>query len=265
MSVVALRMGVFAGLLALLFLAERLFPRRKHREGGYVSNIAILIIDSIVTRLLIAVGGVAAAAWAQSRGWGLFNALDVPIAVAVVVSAVLLDFAVWFQHVLTHKVPVLWRLHEVHHSDPDVDVTTGLRFHPLEIALSLLFKSAVIVALGAPVVAVIAFEILLNAGAMFSHSNLKLPGKLDRVLRLVTVTPDMHRVHHSTERSESDTNYGFFLPWWDRLFGTYRAQPRRGHSDMELGVEGITCSQGRRLRTLLVRPFAPRARPTPAR
>ena len=263
MSVVAIRMTVFAALFAGLLALERLFPRRAARRDGYVANLGIFLIDSVLTRLLLAVGGVAAATYAQSQGWGLFNALDVPVWAAGVAAFLALDFAVWAQHVVMHKVPVLWRLHEIHHADVDFDVTTGLRFHPVEIALSLLFKSVVIVALGAPVVAVIVFEIMLNVGAMFSHSNLRLSPKVDCWLRLVIVTPDMHRVHHSTDRAEANSNYGFFLPWWDRLFRTYRAQPLDGHTDMAIGVAGFRGDP--RLRTLLARPFARRAPATPAR
>ena len=263
MSVVALRMGVFVGLLALLLVAERVWPRRATRRQGYFANIGIFLIDSVVTRLLLAVGGVAVAAYAASRGWGLFNAVDAPLWLAAIASIVLLDLAVWAQHLATHRIPLLWRLHEVHHSDPNVDALTALRFHPVEIALSLLYKGAVIVLLGAPVAAVIAFEIILNAGAMFSHSNLRLPRRVDRVLRLFTVTPDMHRVHHSVHVSESDSNYGFFLPWWDRLFRTYTDQPADGHDAMTLGVSDAPTDQ--RLRKLLRRPLDPRAPATPAR
>ena len=256
-------MTVFVAVFASLFALERLFPRRVSRREGYAANIGIFLLDSVVTRLLLAFGGVAAAAFAADMQWGLFNGVELPLWLALATSFIALDFAVWFQHVVTHKVPLLWRLHEIHHADETIDVTTGVRFHPLEIALSLVFKSAVIVALGAPVLAVVVFEILLNAGAMFSHSNLRLPTRVDRWLRLVTVTPDMHRVHHSTYRDEADSNYGFFLPWWDRLFRTYRAQPRDGHADMRIGVADFRADQ--RLRTLLVRPFVRRAPATPAR
>lgn len=263
MSIVAIRMTVFAVVFASLFVLERAFPRRATRCEGYFANLGIFIIDSVLTRLLLAVGGVAAAAFASAKGWGLFNVVDVPIWIAGIVSFLALDFAVWAQHVVMHKVPALWRLHEVHHADEDFDVTTGLRFHPVEIALSLLFKSAVVVLLGAPIVAVVVFEVVLNSGAMFSHSNLRLTAKLDRWLRLLTVTPDMHRVHHSTKRVEADSNYGFFLPWWDRLFRTYQAQPLEGHAGMNIGVSGFR--GGPRLQTLLARPFARRGPPTPAR
>ena len=263
MSLVALRMGVFAALLALLLVAERVWPRRAARGArDYAVNAGIFMIDSVLTRLLLAMGGVAAALMAQEREWGVLNIFDMPAWVAWIAAVVALDLAVWVQHVATHKIPVLWRLHEIHHADTHVDVSTGLRFHPVEIALSLLFKSAVVVALGAPVGAVILFEVLLNGGAMFSHSNLRLHARVDGVLRLITVTPDMHRVHHSVRDDEANSNYGFFLPWWDRLFRTYRAQPREGHAAMGLGVKG---SPDRGLRTLLVRPFVPRARAKPAR
>ena len=256
-------MSVFVGVFALLLIVERLFAQRVTRKRGYIANLGIFLIDSVVTRLLLVVGGVAAASWAAVNNIGLFHFVNVPVWLSVGIAFVLLDFAVWLQHVATHKIPILWRLHEVHHADEHVDVTTGLRFHPIEIALSLVFKSAVIVALGAPVLAVIVFEVVLNAGAMFSHSNIRLPARVDRVLRMFTVTPDMHRVHHSTDHGEANSNYGFFLPWWDHLFRTYRAQPRDGHEAMDLGVEGAPT--GRYLQTLLVRPFVPRAPTTPAR
>lgn len=263
MSVVALRMSVFAGVLLVLLLAERLWPKRPTRKRGYLANIGIFLIDSVATRLFLVVGGIAAAAFATSRGWGILNHIDLPTTLVFVASIILLDFAVWCQHVATHKIPLLWRLHEVHHSDPAVDALTGLRFHPAEIVLSLLYKAVIIIVLGAPVAAVIVFEIILNAGAMFSHSNLRLPPAIDRVLRLVTVTPDMHRVHHSVRIEEASSNYGFFLPWWDRLFRTYIAQPKAGHEAMTLGVVGVSRDQC--LQTLLTRPLAPRAHSTPAR
>ena len=263
MSEGVIRVAVFAGLFAVLLLAQTLWPRREGEGGTWWPNLSIFVLGAVVSRLLVAVGAVAASEWAGANGWGLFNVVDVPGWLAVAASVVLLDFAVWGQHVLTHKVPVLWRLHEVHHADERFDLSTGLRFHPAEIGLSLLYKSAVVVLLGAPVLAVVAFEILLNGGSMFEHANLRLPGRVDAVLRKVVVTPDMHRVHHSVRREEADSNYGFFLSVWDRLFRTYRDQPLDGHEDMALGVAGGPRDQ--RLRTLLARPLAPRARSTPAR
>jgi len=176
------------------------------------------------------------AVFASEQGWGLFNYYVAPFWVAVLVSVVVMDFFIWLQHVMVHAVPVLWRLHRVHHADLDFDVTTGARFHTLEILLSMLIKFAVIMLLGPPVVAVVIFEVVLNATAMFNHGNVRLPITLDRYLRLIVVTPDMHRVHHSVEDDETNSNFGFSLPWWDRLFGTYRAQPRAGHEAMTIGI-----------------------------
>ena len=174
----------------------------------------------------------------MANGWGLLNHFQVPFWIAVPIGVIAMDFVIWLQHVMVHAVPALWRLHRVHHADLDYDVTTGARFHPIEIALSMLIKFATITVLGPPVLAVVIFEVLLNATAMFNHGNIRLPVALDRVLRWVVVTPDMHRVHHSVEDDETNSNFGFNLPWWDRLFGTYRAQPRAGHELMTIGIHG---------------------------
>ncbi|HSH49297.1 MAG TPA: sterol desaturase family protein, partial [Halomonas sp.] len=176
------------------------------------------------------------AAFAQAQGWGIFNYFTAPFWLAVPVSVVALDFFIWLQHVMVHAIPALWRLHRVHHADLDYDVTTGLRFHPLEILLSMVIKFAVIVVLGPPILAVVLFEVLLNATSMFNHGNVRIPAGLDRVLRWFVVTPDMHRVHHSVEDDETNSNFGFNLPWWDRLLGTYRDQPRAGHKGMTIGI-----------------------------
>ncbi|HSP00684.1 MAG TPA: sterol desaturase family protein, partial [Thioalkalivibrio sp.] len=202
----------------------------------WTSNLSIVVINTVVLRLLFPAAAVGMAVFAQSAGWGVFNTFQIPFWVAVIVSVLILDFMIWLQHVMVHAVPALWRLHRVHHADLDFDVTTGLRFHPLEIILSMVIKFGVIALLGAPVLAVILFEILLNATSMFNHSNLRLPLGLDRVLRWFVVTPDMHRVHHSVEDDETNSNFGFNLPWWDRLFGTYKAQPRDGHEAMTIGI-----------------------------
>jgi sterol desaturase/sphingolipid hydroxylase (fatty acid hydroxylase superfamily) len=178
--------------------------------------------------------------WLPGDGWGLLNHFQVPFAIAVPLAVIAMDFVIWLQHVMVHAVPALWRLHRVHHADLDYDVTTGARFHPLEIILSMLIKFATIVVLGPPVVAVVIFEVLLNATAMFNHGNIRLPAGLDRVLRWVVVTPDMHRVHHSVEDDETNSNFGFNLPWWDRLFGTYRDQPRAGHVGMTIGIRSAS-------------------------
>ncbi|MFW5453654.1 sterol desaturase family protein [Thioalkalivibrio sulfidiphilus] len=236
----ALRLGFFLGILLLLGIAEALLPRRQRlltRLQRWTSNLGIVVINTVLLRLLFPAAAVGMALFAQSAGWGIFNTFEVPFWIAVLVSVLVLDFMIWLQHVMVHAVPALWRLHRVHHADLDFDVTTGLRFHPLEIILSMGIKFAVIAVLGPPVLAVILFEILLNATSMFNHSNLRLPLGLDRVLRLFVVTPDMHRVHHSVADDETNSNFGFNLPWWDRLFGTYKAQPREGHEGMTIGID----------------------------
>jgi sterol desaturase/sphingolipid hydroxylase (fatty acid hydroxylase superfamily) len=238
-----IRLGVFLGLFALLAAAEAWAPRRRRRQPRghrWATNWGIVIVDALTLRLLaiamplLAVG---AALDAEAKGWGLFNKLDWPVAVEMVLAVLILDFAIWAQHLVTHKVPVLWRLHRVHHADVDMDVTTAIRFHPIEIGLSMLLKIGLVYLLGIAAVAVVIFEVLLNGMAMFNHANLKLPSRVDAALRLAVVTPDMHRVHHSVDRAEHDKNYGFSLSVWDRLFGTYLAQPRDGHESMVTGLE----------------------------
>ncbi len=236
-----LRMGFFFGMLALVGLWEVLAPRRAltvSKAVRWTNNLGLVFFNSFVARLVFPAAAVGVAAFAAEQGWGLLNHYPVPSALAVAIAIVAMDFVIWLQHVMVHAVPVLWRLHRVHHADPDFDVTTGARFHTLEILLSLLIKFATIVVLGPPVVAVVIFEILLNATAMFNHGNVRLPARLDRVLRWFVVTPDMHRVHHSVEDDEANSNFGFNLPWWDRLFGTYRDQPRAGHEAMTIGIHG---------------------------
>jgi sterol desaturase/sphingolipid hydroxylase (fatty acid hydroxylase superfamily) len=235
----AIRMAAFLGVLSLVALAEIIAPRRAltvSKLRRWASNLGIVFLNSALVRLIFPVAAAGFAAFAAAQGWGLFNHLALPYWAGFVASIVLLDLAIYFQHVLFHAVPALWRLHRMHHADLDFDVTTGARFHPLEILLSMLIKFAAIAALGAPAAAVIVFEVLLNATAMFNHANLRLPLALDRVLRLVVVTPDMHRVHHSVEEREANSNFGFNLPIWDRLFGTYRAQPAAGHEQMTIGL-----------------------------
>ena len=238
-----IRLTVFLGLFCLLAALETLLPRRpraQSRRKRWFANWGIIIIDTITLRLLallLPLLAVGAAADAQAQGWGLFNALGWPSWLEVALAILILDFVIWAQHLITHKVPLLWRLHQVHHADVDMDVTTAIRFHPVEIALSMLLKIGVVYLLGPAAVAVVLFEIILNGTAMFNHSNLKLPLALDRAVRLVLVTPDMHRVHHSVHRDQHDSNYGFALSIWDRLFGTYIAQPAEGHDDMTVGLK----------------------------
>ena len=234
-----IRLTVFFGVLVIVAGAEVIFPRRRltvSKLRRWVSNLGIVFLNSALVRLLLPATAAGFAAFAASRGWGAFNYLDVPAWVAVVAAVVILDFAIYLQHVMFHAVPALWRLHRMHHADLDFDVTTGARFHPVEILLSMLIKFAVIAVIGAPAVAVIIFEVLLNATSMFNHGNLRLPLAFDRLLRLFIVTPDMHRVHHSIEDHETNSNFGFNLSLWDRLFGTYKSQPDAGHEAMTIGI-----------------------------
>lgn len=252
------RIGIFLLVLLGLISAERLFPRKmltQARPVRWRTNGLIFVCDSLLTRSLFFVSTIAASLYAEQAGWGLFRLLDLPYILSFIATLILLDFAIWVQHVVSHLWPPLWRLHRVHHSDRDIDVTTALRFHPLEIGLSLLYKAAIIVGLGAPVVAVIAFDILLNGLAMFNHANLNLPPKIDRYLRWFIVTPDMHRVHHSVYPAEINSNYGFCLSIWDRLFGVYKAQPQDGHAAMQTGLKHFRSDAAQSFLGLLGQPF----------
>jgi len=237
-----IRLLIFLGLFALFALAETLRPRKQRmlkRGHRWFTNISIMAIGSLALQALgwaVPLLAVGTAYWAGSQGWGLFNLIDWPVWLEVVLAVLALDLAIWAQHLVTHKIPLLWRLHRVHHSDRDFDVTTALRFHPLEILFSMALKITLVLALGPAAGAVILFEVILNGTAMFNHANIRLPLGLDRVLRLVLVTPDMHRVHHSIDRSEHDSNYGFALSIWDRIFRTYRPQPKKGHDEMVIGL-----------------------------
>ena len=236
---VVIRLSFFFGIFIVMAGWELIAPRRRllvSKTLRWSNNLALVVLNSFVLRLLFPAAAVGMAVFAQKQGWGLFNYYDLPLSVTAVVSVIVMDGIIYLQHVMVHAVPALWRLHRVHHADPDFDVTTGSRFHPLEIILSMLIKFAVIMVLGPPIVAVIVFEILLNGTAMFNHSNVRLNETFDKFLRLIVVTPDMHRVHHSVEADETNSNFGFNLPWWDRLFGTYRAQPRKGHEAMTIGI-----------------------------
>lgn len=234
-----IRLGFFFGIFAVMALWEVAAPRRAltvSKAVRWANNLGLVFFNSFILRLIFPAAAVGMAAFASEQGWGIFNYYDVSPVTAVVASVVAMDFVIYLQHIMVHAVPVLWRLHRVHHADLDFDVTTGARFHPIEIFLSMLIKFATIAVLGPPVVAVVIFEVVLNATAMFNHSNVRLPLDLDRILRRVVVTPDMHRVHHSVEDDEANSNFGFNLPWWDRLFGTYRDQPRAGHENMSIGI-----------------------------
>lgn len=237
------RLSIFIGLFLILALAEHLLPRRSLRAkkpNRWLTNWAIIIFDSLTLRLLaIAIPALAVgAAWdASARGYGLFNQTNWPLWIEFLLALLILDFLIWAQHLITHKVPFLWRLHRVHHADTDIDVTTAIRFHPVEIALSMLLKVGAVYALGPAAIAVLVFEILLNGCAMFNHANLNLPKPVDAFLRLFLVTPDMHRVHHSDKRAEHDSNYGFSISIWDRLFNTYIPEPKDGHDNMTIGLQ----------------------------
>ncbi len=233
------RLGFFFGIFIIMAAWEILAPKRAltvSKAVRWTNNLGLVFFNSFILRLVFPVAAVGMAAFASEQGWGLLNYYSIPATIAIVVSVIAMDFIIYLQHVLVHAVPVLWRLHRVHHADLDYDVTTGARFHTIEIILSMLIKFATIVVLGPPLVAVVIFEVILNATAMFNHGNVSLPASLDKVLRWFVVTPDMHRVHHSVEDDEANSNFGFSLPWWDRLFGTYRDQPRAGHEGMTIGI-----------------------------
>ncbi len=254
----AIRLGAFLGIFAVMAGWEALAPRRARSVSRWIrwpSNLGIVAVNTLLLRILIPTAAVGLAITGEARGWGLLNALALPTWLAVVLAIVLLDLAIYLQHVMFHAVPALWRLHRMHHADLDFDVTTGARFHPIEILLSMVLKLGVIAALGAPALAVLAFEVLLNATSMFNHANARLPDGLDRVLRWFIVTPDMHRVHHSIVPRETNSNFGFNLPWWDRLLGTYRAQPAAGHTGMTIGLETFREPRELRLDRLLLQPF----------
>lgn len=253
-----IRLAVFLGILTAMALWEVAAPRRRReipRLLRWSNNLGIVVIDTLLVRLTFPVVAVGLATIAQTNGWGLFNIWQIPGWLAVLLAVMLLDLAIYLQHVMFHAVPALWRLHRVHHADLEFDVTTGLRFHPIEILASMGIKLAVVAALGPPAVAVLIFELLLNGSAMFNHANVRLPASVDRWLRLVMVTPDMHRVHHSVIVSETNSNFGFNLPWWDRLLGTYRAQPAKGHTDMDIGIEQFRTRRDLWLDRLLIQPL----------
>ena len=252
------RAGAFLLVLTAMMAWEIVAKRRPQvvsRSQRWPGNVLLVIIDTAIVRLVFPLAAVGAAVYAQDLGWGVFNAVTLPGWVVLILSILALDLAIYGQHRIFHAVPWLWRIHRVHHADQEFDVTTALRFHPLEILLSMAIKIAVVMMLGAPPIAVIVFEILLNATAMFNHGNVQLSAKTDRYLRIFLVTPDMHRVHHSVIRQETDSNFGFNLTWWDRVFGTYRNQPKHGHLGMTIGLEDYRTEQDQQLGRMLVQPF----------
>lgn len=253
-----LRLGAFLAVFAAIALWEMGAPRRQRaltRSRRWPHNLGLLFVDVTIVRILAPGAAIGVALAAEQRGWGFLNLVDVPSWAALLIGVVLLDLVIYFQHVMFHAVPTLWRLHRVHHADLDFDVTTGLRFHPIEILISAAIKCAAVAAIGAPAIAVLVFEVLLNATAMFNHANASLPDRIEAWLRWLVVTPDMHRVHHSVEYDESSSNFGFNLPLWDRLFGTYRPRPRLAHETMTIGVDAFRSAGDERLDQLLIQPL----------
>ena len=254
----AIRLAALFGMLGIMVGWEVLAPRRplsRGRRGRWGANLGIVLLDAALLRLAMPAATVGLAVVAQEGGWGLLNLLALPGWASIAVSLLVLDLALYVQHVLSHAIPAFWRLHRVHHTDLDMDVTTGVRFHPFEILISLLYKGAVVIALGAHPLAVLLFEVLLNGSSLFIHANARLPVGVERGLRLIWVTPDMHRVHHSVLRRETDSNYGSCLTLWDRLFGTYVAQPQAGHDRMTIGLEAFRAPADQNLWSLLMQPF----------
>ena len=257
-----IRIGVFLSAFTLMAVWEVLAARREltaPKGSRWLGNLTLIALDAVIVRLFFPAAAVGMALTASRLHWGLFNQLHLPTWLAVVLSVVLLDLAIYLQHVMFHVIPALWRLHLVHHADVDIDVTTGIRFHPIEIVLSMIIKFAVIAILGAPVFGVLLFELILNGLAMFNHGNVRIPPGIDKYVRLVFVTPDMHRVHHSVIEREYTTNFGFNLSCWDRLMGTYLAQPSKGHDGMTIGLPHFREAKWRSLPRLLQMPFDNRA------
>ena len=253
-----IRLAVFLGVFLLMAIWEWRAPRRTReigRERRWTTNLGLVVVDTIIVRLLFPAAAVGAALDASANGWGLFNATDWPLWLEVFAAFVILDFAIWLQHVVFHHAPLLWRFHMVHHADEEMDVTTGLRFHPVEIAMSMAIKIGLVYLLGPAAVAVVIFEVALNAAAMWSHSNLRLPLRLERIVRFVIVTPDMHRSHHSVERREHDTNFGFFFSFWDRLFGVYTETPDGGHDGVKIGLKPWRDGSSAKILWALALPF----------
>ncbi|WP_187967950.1 sterol desaturase family protein [Aquibium microcysteis] len=262
MSEAAIRLTAFLSIFAAMAAFELWSPRLERAEmrgalksRRWFTNLAMVVLSSVLVRILFPAAAVGAALWAETRQLGLFRWVGVDPVIAGLLGFVILDLAVWLEHWASHRIPILWRIHRMHHADTGFDLTTALRFHPLEIVLSMVWKAAVVVALGVPVAAVLVFEIVLNGMAMFNHANARLPAGLDRVLRRFVVTPDMHRVHHSSIPAETDSNYGFNFPFWDRIFGTYNDQPQLGHDGMEIGLREFRDGSTADLRWALVLPF----------
>ncbi|WP_019624052.1 sterol desaturase family protein [Thioalkalivibrio thiocyanoxidans] len=253
-----IRIGILLSVLAIMATWEILGPRRPLSVGKayrWSNNWGVVITGTLLTRLLFPAGLVGLGLFVETQGWGLLQVLDLPFWLVVLIAVVVLDFAIWAQHVMFHAIPSLWRLHRMHHADLDFDLTTGLRFHPLEILLSFGIKAMVVVAIGAPALAVLVFEVILSSLALFNHSNVRMPAPVDRVLRWFVVTPDFHRVHHSWYPHETNSNFGFNLSLWDRIMGTYRAQPQDGHDGMTIGLNQFRDPAWERLDRMLIQPF----------
>ncbi len=253
-----IRLVAFIGIFVAVAVAEWVIPRRPltvSKGVRWLNNIAIVVLNTVVVRLIFVIAAVGMARVAEEQGWGVLHWLGWPAWIAIPLAVLALDMVIYLQHVMFHAVPALWRLHMMHHADQDIDLTTGARFHPIEIVLSMLVKIAAVMVIGAPAVAVVIFEVVLNATAMFNHGNVRIPVNVDRILRLFLVTPDMHRVHHSVVVAETNSNFGFNFPWWDRLFGTYRAQPAAGHLGMTIGLKEIREPRLQWLWHMLAMPF----------
>ena len=253
-----LRLAIFLGVLGILMTAEFLWPRRRQtieRKKRWPQHLALVTLDLILARLVFPLSLAGFCIVVKQNDWGIFNMLDISFWPSFILSILALDLIIYTQHVIFHKLPFLWRLHRVHHTDTEFDVTTALRFHPAEILLSMIVKFAVLIILGAPPEAALAFEIILNATAMFNHGNISIPMSIDRWLRHIIVTPDMHRVHHSVSQSETNSNYGFSLSLWDRIFNTYLAQPEKGHEGMTVGLDIFRKTEDMRIDNLLLQPF----------
>ncbi len=253
------RLGFFAAIFFVMALSEKIAPRRlllKSKTKRWIGNLGMQIINVVVLRLIFPVFPVGIAVICAQRGWGLLNYYQITPLLALIIAVAALDFVIYLQHRMFHVVPLFWRMHMVHHTDQDIDVTTALRFHPLEIILSMLIKFSAVAAIGAPPLSVLIFEIMLNGATMFNHGNVGIPLPLDRIIRIVLVTPDMHRVHHSVVARETNSNYGFSFPWWDRMLKTYQAQPQDGHYKMKIGLNGYHDDRSLKLSSMLTMPFS---------
>lgn len=253
-----IRLFFFMGMLLIVGIWELIAPRRPllfSRAVRWYSNLGLVLINSFVLRLLFPILATGLAILAQERSWGLFNNIQISNEFEVILSLLMMDCVIYLQHAMFHAIPLMWRFHRMHHADLDLDVTSGIRFHPIEIILSMWIKFAVILLVGPSIITVILFEVILNVTAMFNHGNIYIPVKLDRVLRWFVVTPDMHRVHHSVIAKETNTNFGFNFPWWDHIFGTYCDQPIKGHHDMTIGLRQFRCPANLHLHKLLTQPF----------